>query len=92
MEIIRVRAELAFHGKTRAVLPGFRPTLSFAGRKVLCNIQDIDPMPLHPHERGVATIAVAWDWPQQCDIGVGSRFSALEGEKVVGEGSVIQLI
>ena len=92
MQIIRVQAELIFDGKTRAVTPGFRPTLLLADKKALCNVESVEPAPLPPHEHGTAIMAVAWDWPRPCPVRIGMPFAALEGETVVGRGSVIGIL
>ena len=73
-------------------MPGFRPTLSFFGKKVLCNIEVVEPTPLPPRVEGKAVIAFLWDWPEPCPVQAGATFVALEGEREVGRGTVIQVL
>jgi hypothetical protein len=91
-EFIKIKAAVVFAGKTRSITSGFRPTLSFLGRKALCNIEDMNPMPLQPREEGSAIIRFVWDWPEPCPVQVGTTFLALEGEKEVGRGTVIEML
>jgi hypothetical protein len=91
-EIIKIKAAVVFDGKKKPITSGFRPTLSFLGKKALCNFEEVNPTPLHPHEEGSAIIKLAWDWTEPCPVGVGATFLALEGEKEVGRGTVIEML
>lgn len=89
-EIVKIRAKLTFNGKSKAVMPGFRPTLLFGEKKALCNIEAVAPMPLPPNQEGSAIIKLIWDWQDHLSIQAGSAFVTLEGEKGVGYGIVLE--
>jgi translation elongation factor EF-Tu-like GTPase len=92
MQIRKFRAHVAFGGKTRPVMAGFRPTLIVGGRKVLSNIEEIQPASVQPHQTATAVFAIAWDWPEACPLQEGAKFDVFEGGKKVGYGSVLELM
>jgi hypothetical protein len=69
MKIIIFKAQLTLSDELKPIRAGFRPTLVVATRKVLCNIDEVNPEPLGSGQRGTATIRIGWD----SDESLGSR-------------------
>lgn len=92
MKRYKIIAEVLFTAKKREVCAGFRPTFFWGGRKALGNIDQITPDSLPPGIVGKAKITIGWDWPEEMPLEVGGKFKMLEGEKEVGQGTILSFI
>jgi hypothetical protein len=74
MLVVTLRATIALTGQSMIKALPFRQTLSFDGRKALCNFESIAPLPLERGVSGEAVITVIWDQGQRPVLRVGAPF------------------
>jgi GTPase len=92
MEKWKFLAQITLYDRPQAITAGFRPTLSFTGKKALCNIESVQPSPLAPGASGKALFTLVWDWPEACPVQIGTSFDMLEAERKAGNGIVTDIL